>query len=55
MEVVTDNLDKAQIQEINSMFWYNKNAKQPKLEIGDQVLVQLPTESSQVLAQLHGQ
>ena len=49
--LVTDNLREAQkVQKT----WYDRNACHRQLDIGDQLLVLLPTDSNKFLAQWQG-
>ena len=49
--LVADNLREAQkVQKT----WYNRNACHRQLDIGDQVLVLLPTDNNKLLAQWQG-
>jgi len=47
-QLVEENLAKAQM---NQKYWYDKNARQREFQLGDQVLVLLPTSTSKLLAQ----
>ena len=51
LEAVQTNLEKAQQKQKK---WYDKNARQREFEVGDQVLVLLPTATSKLLAQWQG-
>ena len=50
-ELVRSNMGKAQAQQ---KAWYDQNARERTFQVGEQVLVLLPTSSNKLLAQWHG-